>query len=303
MSRRFPVVAIVSLLAAAPAFAADPPEWTATADLSYVKTGGNAEASTLGFKGNVAYKWDKNRLFLVAGGIRSSSSTISYFAVGPTDADSSVTRVSLSQKTAENYLVDGGYDRTLSDRLYATVGAGFERNVFAGVDSRVNVRTGAGYTWSAADVHAFKTALLVSLTHQSEVVPDPSTDDTFIGLRFTADFASTFGPDGRNTFKSLAVADENLQTTADFRLKWLNTFAVAMSRKLALQVGYLAMFDNMPALYAAPRYLSAIDGVPVPPATGSVLVPLKKWDTQFTVSVVVNLTPKPPKPANNCPCP
>jgi hypothetical protein len=249
----------------------------------------------------VERKWDKNRVFFLGSGIRSSSSTITYFANGPTDVDYTVTRVSLSRKTAENYLGDGLYDRKISDRFYLRIGAGWERNVFAGVDSRVNVRTGAGYTWSTANAHAFSTALLVSLTHQSETIPDPSTEDTFVGLRFTADFASKFGPEGRNAFKSLLALDENLQTTDDLRMNWLNTYTVAMSSKLALQIGYLATFDNKPSLTAAPRYLSVIDGVPVPPAAGTVLVPLRKWDTQLTISVVVNLTPKPP--AKTCPCP
>jgi hypothetical protein len=283
---------------------ADPPkpaEWTATADLSYVKTGGNAESSTLGFKLNLARKWDKNRVYLLGGGIRASSATISYFAIGPSNTDFTVTRTSESRETAENYLMDGGYERLVSERFYWTLGAGWERNLFAGLESRVSFRGGGGYAWSAADAHAFKTALLISFTHQSETIPDPATKDSFVGLRFTGDFASKFGPEARNTFKSLLALDENLQATDDFRLTWLNTLAVVMNSRLALQVGFLAAFDNLPALVEVPRYLSVSGDVPTGPREGSVFVPLKKWDTQLTVSVVINLAPKPP--VKMCPCP
>src|SRR5262249_1647058 len=187
------------------------------------------------------------------------------------------------------------------DNSYWTVSAGWDRNVFAGIDSRFSARSGVGYTWSAADPHAFKTALLISYTHQSETIPDPATHDDFVGLRATADFTSQFGPEARNNFKSLFALDENLQTTDDLRLNWLTSLAVAMNAKLALQVGFLATFDNMPSLVAAPRFLASSADVPLGDPVGTVLVPLKKWDTQFTVSVVVNLTPKPPK--KTCPCP
>jgi hypothetical protein len=301
-------IALGALLAmagnGATAHAADPPpkpEWTITSDLSYVRTGGNAESSTFGLKLNVERKWAKNRFYLLGGGIRSSSSTISYFVTGPSDTDFSVTRVSISVKTAENYIVDSGYEHAVSDRFYWTVGAGWERNVFAGIDSRFAGRSGVGYAWSAADPHAFKTALLLSYTHQSETVPDPATNDDFVGVRATADFTSKFGPDGRNNFKSLFALDENLQTTEDLRFNWLNSLAVAMNNRFALQVGFLATYDNLPSLVAAPRFLAASADVPIGPPVGTVLVPLKKWDTQFTVSVVINLTPKPP--VKMCPCP
>jgi hypothetical protein len=115
----------------------------------------------------------------------------------------------------------------------------------------------------------FKTALLISFTHQSETIPDPATNDSFVGLRFTGDFASKFGPEARNTFKSLLALDENLQATDDFRLTWLNTLAVAMNSRLALQVGFLAAFDNLPALVEVPRYLSVSGDVPTDRGRGA----------------------------------
>ena len=44
------------------------------------------------------------------------------------------------------------------------------------------------------------------------------------------------------------------------------------------------------------RYVSESGGLPVGPPLGSALVPLKKWDRELAVSLVLNLMPKKPAP-------
>ena len=85
--------------------------------------------------------------------------------------------------------------------------------------------------------------------------------------------------------------DENLNETDDLRLRFANTLAVSMTRKLALQVGLLMLYDHLPSLIEVPLFLSS--GVPAGltvPARAATL------DTTFTVSFVVNLSPPPAKP-------
>jgi hypothetical protein len=80
-----------------------------------------------------------------------------------------------------------------------------------------------------------------------------------------------------------------------------------MTDRLGLQVSLGIVYDHEPALSLVNLYESSSGGLPVGPVTGSVLVPLKKWDREFAVSFVLNLVPKrptppPPPPPPCAPC-
>jgi len=57
---------------------------------------------------------------------------------------------------------------------------------------------------------------------------------------------------------------------------------------------WLLFYDNLPALEEIDIFAGQAGGLPIPPAVGTALVPLKKWDNQFAVSLVVNIFPKKP---------
>jgi hypothetical protein len=284
----------------------NPLGWTARAALSYVGTGGNSEASTAGLKFGVSYNWTRTYFTITGGGLRANSTFVTRFAVGPTQDDFSVVEAKDERKTAENYFLDATLDHNLTKRFYWQAGAGFLRNTFAGIDSRLAARSGVGYVFTDPDSKGaqLKGALLATLTRQSEVVDDAGTDDAFLGLRGILDFATRFGPDGKSTFASRLALDENLQSTDDLRGTWWNSLGVAMTDRLGLQVSVSVFYDNLPALSLMERYESASGALPVAPALGNVLVPLGKWDREFAVSLVINLLPKkavppppPPRPA------
>jgi hypothetical protein len=283
----------------------NPLGWTAKAALSYVGTGGNSEATSLGFKFNAQYNWTRTYFTLLGGGVRADSTTVDRFAFGPSANEFTTVEIEDSQTTAENYALDAIVDHTVTKRLYWQAGTGWMRNTFAGVDSRIAARAGVGYfiTDPGSKGAQMKGALLATLTHQKEVVPDPSTDDTFVGLRALLDFVAPFGPGSKSTFTSRLALDENLQTTDDFRGTWWNSLSVSMTDRFAMQVSLGVVYDNQPALTLVPLYGSAAGEVPVGPVTGSIFVPLKKWDREFSVSLVLNLVPKKPTPPPPPPCP
>jgi hypothetical protein len=273
--------------------------WTAKAGLSYVGTGGNSEATSLGFKFNASYNWTKTYFSLLGSGVRADSTTFHSFAVGSSASDFVVTETEDKAKTAENYVLEAGLDHNLTPRFFWQTGAGFKRDTFAGIDSRLAARAGVGYYFTdpASKGARFKGAVLGTLTHETETVENPATDDTFVGVRGLLDFQAPFGSGGKSLFASRFAADENLQTTEDFRMTWWNSLSVAVTDRMALQVALLLNYDNLPALAAVNLYGSAISGVPIPPVLGTVFVPLKKWDREFSVSFVLNLVPKRAKPA------
>ncbi len=162
-----------------------------------------------------------------------------------------------------------------------------------------------GYLFTEPDSKGaqLKGALLATLTNQSEVVPDPSTDDTFVGLRAIVDFVVPFGPEGKSSFTSRLALDENLQTTDDFRSTWWNSLSVSMTDRFAMQVSLGVVYDNQPALSLVTALRVRLRRGPRRPRPlGNVFVPLKKWDREFSVSLVLNLVPKKPTPPPPPPC-
>lgn len=270
--------------------------WTAKAALSYVATGGNAEASTLGFKFSASHNWTRTYFSLHGGGLRSDTTTRRRFAVGPSDAEFSVFESETTATTAENYFLEAAFDRNVNGRFFWQAGAGWLRNPFSGISSRESVRAGMGLIWTDPESKAaqLKTAALATVTRQDERNPDPETGDTFAGARLLLDLAAPFG--GKNSFNSRVNLDENLQNGRDFRMVWWNSLGVSMTDRLGLQVSLLLTYDNRPALRLISRYEETSEGAPVGPPLGSVSVPLEKWDRELAVSFVLNLVPRKPAP-------
>ena len=208
----------------------NPTGWTAKAGLSYVQTTGNSKSSNLGFRFNATRNWTRTYFSLVGGAVRNSSSTITRFGVGTIPDTFVLVEDEVSALTAANYLLDASLDRNISDRFFWTTGAGWMRNTFAGIDSRENFRGGVGYFFTdpASKGVQFKTALLGTLTHQTETIADPNTDDTFVGLRLMADLLAPFK---NGSFNSRTNLDENLQSTDDFRWTWWNSLGVQPERQ------------------------------------------------------------------------
>lgn len=137
------------------AFKADAPGLHANADLSYVLTAGNSSSSSLGFKGDLTRRWEKQSIGFAVGGIRASSSPAdSRYAMGTPDDFEVV--VPEAETTAESYYGRGRYDYKLSERLFYTAGAGWERNRFSGIDNRWVGDTGVGYIFVNDERRSFR---------------------------------------------------------------------------------------------------------------------------------------------------
>ena len=237
--------------------------------------------------------------------MRADSTTTDRYAVGPSETDFTAVEVDDKQKTAENYVLDATLDHTVTKRLYWQAGGGWLRNTFAGVDSRVAARAGMGYhfTEPGAKGAELKGALLATLTHQSEVVPDPSTDDTFVGLRGIVDFMVPFGPGGKSTLHQPPGPGRE---PPDHRR--LPEHLVEQPERLhdrpVRHAGEPGRGLRQPAR-AQPRTPLRVGhgwGPRIGPVIGNVFVPLKKWDREFSVSLVLNLVPKKPTPPPPPPC-
>lgn len=262
---------------AAPLAAQDerPLGWADQAELTFVMTGGNASASTLGLKNTLLYNWPRATFQLAAGGVRTESGIITRTATG-TSTDFDVVEDTNNELTAENYYLRSRYDHQVGSAAYLFGGAGWNRNTFAGIQNRYNFVSGAGRAWVDTEDRRFKTDLGLTYTIQDDVVEDPTSQDSFLGLR--AEYDALRRLTETTMFASTLGVDENLNETSDLRADWTNSLTVTMSANLAIKTSLQLLFDNEPSLVE----------VPLASGTGTVLTPLGKTDSVFTVAVVAS---------------
>ncbi len=263
------------------AFKADAPGLYANADLSYVLTSGNSSSSSLGFKGDITRRFTKQSISFAAGGIRASSSPDARIAVG-TPSDFEV-QIPETEPTAEAYYGRGRYDYKLSDRLFYTLGAGWERNRFSGIENRWVVDTGVGYIFLNDARTSFRAAAGITYTSEDYTAPD-DRDGSFIGARVGWDFRQQLF--SATTFTHTLVGDQSFEDSAARRLDAQFGLHVAMSSKLGLKVNWRILYNNLPPSTEVPLFTTG--GVP----TGlTVLAPYKKTDQGLSVSLVFSIAP------------
>lgn len=123
------IPAFLAFLAPGPASAEDTKEkagllgpWKATAELSYVVTGGNTATSAFSLGTNLTRKWTKDSLTLKSFILRSTATTYDRWAVG-TETDFYIVEETTKNLVAENYLLSGAYERKFSSKLLGQLGA------------------------------------------------------------------------------------------------------------------------------------------------------------------------------------
>lgn len=255
------------------------PGWADSAELSFVATAGNAEARTLGFRNVLTRVWIDAELVVEAKGLRAETATITRTALDVGSAEPDVTKTSVSEVTAENYLVRGRYDRNVSERTFWFATGSWNRNEFAGIRNRVQAAGGMGNAWLDSSRRRFRTTYGLSVTHQVDVVGADGPEDTFTGLRATAEYWRKLT--GNTELETNLIVDENLNQTEDLRFEWVSSVNVSMTDHLALKVSLGVQFDKLPSLVDA-RVVDAQGNL-----TGrTISVPADKVDTDLTTALV-----------------
>jgi hypothetical protein len=260
--------------------------WSDTAEFSLVATSGNSEATSLGFKNTTYRSWEKALFELKLAGLRVETTTRTGAAIQRPDG--SFEPLEVTAVTAESYYAGANYNRTISKNFFWYAGLVWERNTFAGFDSRTIVEGGVGNLWSETKKQRWFTRYAATYTDQRDVVPRPDFDGKFAGLRAQSDYWRKFGENGNTKYVNQTVIDFNLDQTEDWRVDMLNSVSVKMTEMLAMQAGLRWLYDNDPAVAA----LGLVDGNGDPitgPGGDQIIVdvPLDELDTIFTVSLVV----------------
>lgn len=265
-------------LAGQPSESAD---WRWSSEFSAVRTGGNAQAFTLGLANTLSGAWGRTELKIEAGGIRTRTTRITRTAVGDRD-DYQVRTTSAAEVSAENFYARLRADRALSDRAAVFVQSGWTRNTFAGVRGRYVTGVGMSTRWSSGERQRLRTSYGLTYTRQEDVVEDPDVSPGYWGAQLSAEHGRRFGGDGGAEWTSALVLDGNAADPKDLRADWTNAASVAMNEHLGLKTTLRLLFDNRPALATAP--LRSPQGEDA----GTVLVRRRKLDQTLTVALVVS---------------
>jgi putative salt-induced outer membrane protein YdiY len=255
--------------------------WSYTAKVTAVWAAGNSESNTFGLGSTLRNLRERSELRFDAGALRTESGIRTRRAVGAPGAFRVEERTD-REKTAESYLLRGRLDRKVSDRFLLYAGADWLRNTFAGIESRLLLVAGAGNIWAASDDFRFKTNYGVTVTFQEDVVDDPGRNSTFPGARFSWDLLRRLT--STTKFESVLITDVNLDRTDDVRVDFTNGLSVAIASAIALNPSLQLLWRNDPALSEIDLFTSG--GLPT---NTTVLVPLKKLDSFFTLALVVTL--------------
>jgi putative salt-induced outer membrane protein YdiY len=260
------------------------PNWTDKASLSFVDVGGNAVSQSLGFSNQFIYNWTTaSSLAFNAGAVRVSSRTTTYAATGSSPTSFTLATLETNAVTTADYQANVRYAQDLTERLLWFAGAGWERNLPAGIAGRTAGSAGLGYWWIRTDSRKFRTDLGAGYTHAAPVTRAPGFRVDYATWNAAASFEQKVG--------AASVLTSNLGGAAatgdarNFLVGWHNEFSTAVSRRLALKVGYVLSYNNRPASEAVPIIRTGS----VPAALlGQTFVTLKKLDTQFTTSLVIS---------------
>lgn len=253
--------------------------WENSSELSFVRTGGNAESSTFGVSTTITRSWERTELKIEAGGIRTRVTRLRRVAVG-TESDYRIEESSETETSAENYHARVRVDRGISGRASVYVQSDWSRDTFAGVRHRLVNVTGLSMRWFNRDGQRLRSACGLTHTVEKDVVPDPADSGRFLGVRLSTDY--WLKVTDNTEWSSKLTLDGNGDNPSDLRAKWTNSLSVAMNEHLGLKTSIRTTFDNEPALARLPLRSREGEG------TGTVLVRRQKLDRVFTVALVVS---------------
>ncbi len=251
----------------------EPPAWSNASELSIVRTGGNSETQTLGYRNTLERSWTSMRLRARVEGVRSRTAGERFLAVEPglrfrpgAQPDTFETSVDRRGGAAgvEQYFVEGRVEWTVSDRFFWNAGTSWDRNDEAGIRNRYVSFGGVGHVWADGEDLSLSTSYGVSHTVREEGETEAGRHNRFGGIRADGDYRHRVAD--AVELDSEAALNVNLLSLSDYSLNLTSAVGVAMSEHLSLRVSLQHLYEHEPALEDAGIIARVVlvdpDGVP-----------------------------------------
>lgn len=233
----------------------EPSAWSNATELSIVRTGGNSETQTFGYRNTFGRNWTSVRMRARVEGVRSRTAGERILAVEPglrfrpgEQPDAFETRVDLSGGTSgvEQYFVEGRVEWTVSERLFWNAGTSWDRNDEAGIRNRYVTFGGVGNVWADGEELSLSTSYGVSHTIREEGETEAGRHARFGGIRVDGDYRHRIAD--AVELDSEAALNVNLLSLPDYSLNLTSAVGVAMSEHLSLRVSLQHLYEHEPAL-------------------------------------------------------
>lgn len=223
MTKRLLTLAALLALAfaALPAAAVESkPVFQGRAEASYVRTSGNTDTETFAGKLEASYEPSANRYYGKAGAL-----------YGKTDGDA----------TANQWHLEGRYERALTERLFAFAAATYVNDDFSGYKYQATVGPGLGYEFLKTDRHHLKG--LASILYAYDKFDDGESDSYAAG-QVQGDY--TWQITETTKFRELATYRVSLEDASVYFATSETSLEVKVASNVSLGVGYLIGYRNQP---------------------------------------------------------
>ncbi|MEP0774085.1 MAG: DUF481 domain-containing protein [Acidobacteriota bacterium] len=199
---------------------AQTPEWDLKLGLSYLGTSGNSRTSSTGLSANFERTWGDWKLQALASALRASDD---------------------GEKSAERLLAAARGDVTVWKELALTSGIAWERDRFAGIDSRSILDAGLKWTPELDVDIAFSALVAATYTREDQV---GAASDGFLGALVKADAGYVITESARAT--ASAAVYPNFEATRAWRAVSTAGLQASLSSQLALKLAYEYRYNNRP---------------------------------------------------------
>ncbi len=216
----FVLIAAFAALGASVSAPAQTPDWDLKLGLSYLGTTGNSRTSSTGLSAAYERSWADRKMQAMASALRASDG---------------------GEKSAERFLAGVRGDVTVWKEVALTSGLAWERDRFAGIDSRSIFDAGSKWTPKPENSLVFS-ALLAATYTREEPIGSPS--ESFLGALVKADAAYAISEAAKATLN--AAVYPNFETTKAWRAASAAGLQASLSSQLALKLAYEYRYNNRP---------------------------------------------------------
>lgn len=196
--------------------------WAHESEASAVISSGNADNQTYSVAQKTDYLWEKDAL-----------KTQARYLLGK----------ALGEETARNWALGTRYERVILPALSGFLGYQLDSNIFANLDYRHTVDTGAKYTWLTGSPHTLNSEVGYRLTAENQLNPSQKLTSHFLRLY------SEWGSQWSDTLASRLYIEylPNLTRSNDWQLNSEVSLSVKLNSLLSFKTAYLFLFRNLPA--------------------------------------------------------
>lgn len=259
--------------------------WTDQADLGLVYTKGNAANRTFSFDNVLTGSWEHSTFTLRAGMYEQTSKDRTRFAVGTGQEDFVEGLLEEDSLDARRLYVFSDFRRDISERFFWQVGANWDKDVDAGIESRFVGYAGVGNVWWDGDDFRFSTDYAISYTTRQDQIEDPDVDGQFLGSRIAWNYLN------RILDRSVLTNDMtfflNVDVIEDYRFINTTALTASMSSRLSIRLSAEYRYSNLPALEEIDLY-DAYPGLPGSSVIGTVAARKKKLDSIYRATIVLS---------------